>query len=147
MTLVRAAGKLRSSEFVSFGRPPHPSLLPCTIGFSASSSLPLLQAMGSTEAGNVFSNPVPPGKNEIGSPGLPWGFEARIVDRHGVEMPDGESGEVLIRGAALIRGYYKDPEGNVGGSRLRRMATYGRPRLSGRRRLFLRCRKVQGISN
>jgi len=43
--------------------------------------LPLLQAMGSTEGGNVFSNPLPPGMNKIGSPGLPWGFEARIVDR------------------------------------------------------------------
>ena len=46
-------------------------------------NLPLLQAMGSTEGGNVFSNPVPPGKNKIGSPGLPWGFETRIVDRRG----------------------------------------------------------------
>ena len=43
--------------------------------------LPLIQAMGSSEGGNVFSNPVPPGTNKIGSPGLPWGFEARIVDR------------------------------------------------------------------
>ena len=33
------------------------------------------------EAGNVFSNPVPPGVNKIGSPGLPWGFETRIVGR------------------------------------------------------------------
>jgi amino acid adenylation domain-containing protein len=76
-------------------------------------SLPLLQAMGSTEGGNVFSNPVPPGKNKIGSPGLPWGFEARIVDREGVDVPQGESGEVLLRGAALMRGYYKDPEGTA----------------------------------
>jgi acyl-CoA synthetase (AMP-forming)/AMP-acid ligase II len=43
--------------------------------------LPLIQAMGSTEAGNIFSNPVPPGRNKIGSPGLPWGFETRIVNR------------------------------------------------------------------
>jgi acyl-CoA synthetase (AMP-forming)/AMP-acid ligase II len=32
--------------------------------------LPLIQAMGCTELGNIFSNPVPPGKNKIGSPGL-----------------------------------------------------------------------------
>ncbi len=70
----------------------------------------LVQAMGSSEAGNVFSNPLPPGENKIGSPGVPWGFEARIVDRAGVDLPPGESGEVLIRGAALMQGYYKQPE-------------------------------------
>jgi len=75
--------------------------------------LPLLQAMGSTEGGNVFSNPVPPSKNKIGSPGLPWGFETRIVDRHGVDVAFGEAGEVLIRGRALMRGYYKDAEGTA----------------------------------
>ena len=76
-------------------------------------NLPLLQAMGSTEGGNVFSNPLPPGKNKIGSPGLPWGFESRIVDRDGADVPSGESGEVLLRGSALMKGYYKDPEGTA----------------------------------
>jgi amino acid adenylation domain-containing protein len=75
--------------------------------------LPLIQAMGSTEAGNVFSNPVPPGTNKIGSPGLPWGFETQIVDRDGAEVPAGEPGEVLIRGDGMMQGYYKDPEGTV----------------------------------
>ena len=75
--------------------------------------LPLLQAMGSTEGGNVFSNPQPPAKNKIGSPGLPWGFETRIVDREGADVPPGESGEVLLRGAGLMSGYYKDSEGTA----------------------------------
>src|SRR5271165_2306496 len=75
--------------------------------------VPLLQAMGSTEGGNVFSNPLPPRKNKIGSPGLAWGFETRIVDRDGVEVPAGESGEVLLRGPALMRAYYKDAEGTA----------------------------------
>jgi amino acid adenylation domain-containing protein len=74
-------------------------------------NLPLIQAMGSTEGGNVFSNPVPPGVNKIGSPGLPWGFEARIVDREGADVLRGESGEVILRGAGLMRAYYKDAEG------------------------------------
>ncbi|PWU05653.1 MAG: hypothetical protein C5B47_08695, partial [Verrucomicrobia bacterium] len=75
--------------------------------------LPLLQAMGSTEGGNVFSNPVPPGENKIGSPGLPWGFETRIVDREGADVPAGEPGEVLLRGEGLMKEYYKDPEGTA----------------------------------
>lgn len=73
--------------------------------------LPLLQAMGSTECGNVFSNPVPPAANKIGSPGLVWGFESRIVDRHGADVPQGEPGEVLLRGEGLMQGYHKDREG------------------------------------
>ncbi len=71
--------------------------------------LPLIQAMGSSEAGNVFSNPVPPGTNKIGSPGLAWGFETKIVGRQGEELPAGEPGEVLIRGDGMMQGYYKDP--------------------------------------
>ncbi|MFZ0210539.1 MAG: AMP-binding protein, partial [Roseiarcus sp.] len=75
--------------------------------------LPLIQAMGSSEAGNVFSNPVPPGTNKIGSPGLPWGFETKIVGREGEELPAGEAGEVLIRGEGMMHGYYKDPAGTT----------------------------------
>ena len=75
--------------------------------------LPLLQAMGSTEAGNIFSNPLPPRENKIGSPGVPWGFEARIVDGSGADVREGDSGEVLLRGTALMSGYYKDPEGTA----------------------------------
>src|SRR5208283_3149569 len=70
----------------------------------------LIQAMGSTEAANVFSNPLPPGENKIGSAGLPWGFDAKIVGREGVELPPGEPGEVLVRGSAMMQGYYKEPE-------------------------------------
>ena len=53
---------------------------------------------------------MPPGENKIGSPGLPWGFETRIVNREGVELPSGEPGEVLLRGPAMMQGYYKEPE-------------------------------------
>lgn len=73
----------------------------------------LIQAMGCSEGGNVFSNPLPPGKNKIGSPGFPWGFEARIVDREGVDVPEGEPGEVLLQGDGLMQGYYKDPAGTA----------------------------------
>jgi len=71
--------------------------------------LPLIQAMGCSEGGNVFSNPVPPGANKIGSPGLPWGFETRIVNREGQDLPPNEPGEVFLRGPAMTTGYYKDP--------------------------------------
>jgi amino acid adenylation domain-containing protein len=78
--------------------------------FLAKFPLLLIQAMGSSEGGNIFSNPLPPGENKIGSPGLPWGFEVKVVDRDGVELPPGEPGEMLIRGEALTSAYYKEPE-------------------------------------
>ena len=71
--------------------------------------LPLIQAMGSTEAGIIFSNPVPPGTNKVGSLGQPWGFEVRIVNGEGADLPPGEPGEILLRGSAITPGYYKDP--------------------------------------
>jgi acyl-CoA synthetase (AMP-forming)/AMP-acid ligase II/acyl carrier protein len=73
----------------------------------------LIQAMGSTETGSPFSNPLPPGENKIGSPGLPWGFETKIVNRDGAELPVGEPGEVLMRGDGMMQGYYKDPLGTA----------------------------------
>ncbi|HTU33736.1 MAG TPA: AMP-binding protein, partial [Candidatus Acidoferrum sp.] len=57
-------------------------------------NLLLIQAMGCSEGGNVFSNPQPPRANKIGSPGLPWGFETKIIDRQGNEVPAGEPGAV-----------------------------------------------------
>ena len=62
------------------------------------------------EGGNVFSNPVPPAQNKIGSPGLPWGFEARIVDRDGVECRQANRAKYFCAGDGMMQGYYKDPE-------------------------------------
>ena len=78
--------------------------------FLAKFPLLLIQAMGSSEGGNIFSNPLPPLENKIGSPGLPRGFEVKIVDRNGVEVPDDEPGEMLIRGEAMSCAYFKEPE-------------------------------------
>ncbi len=79
--------------------------------FADKFNLVLIQAMGSSEAGNVFSNPLPPRKNKIGSPGLPWGFETKIISRDGVEVQAGEPGEVLLRGDGMMQGYHNDPDG------------------------------------
>jgi acyl-CoA synthetase (AMP-forming)/AMP-acid ligase II len=46
--------------------------------------------------------------NTVGRP-IP-GVELRIVDDDGRALPDGQSGEVLVRGYTVMRGYLDDPE-------------------------------------
>ena len=66
--------------------------------------------MGSTEAGGaIFSNPLPPAERKAGSPGIPWGFECRLLDENGSELPALHTGEIQIRGSSVMKGYYRDP--------------------------------------
>jgi fatty-acyl-CoA synthase len=44
----------------------------------------------------------------IGIPGFDW--ECRIVDVEGRDLPDGEAGELLVKGPGVMKEYYKDPE-------------------------------------
>jgi crotonobetaine/carnitine-CoA ligase len=57
-----------------------------------------------------------PGKYPIGSCGRPWiDFEARLVDDDDADVPEGESGELIMRprgGLPLVR-YYNDPEASA----------------------------------
>jgi long-chain acyl-CoA synthetase len=62
-----------------------------------------------TESASVaFCNP--PEKRKFGSIGLPCHVEARVVDRDGRILSDGEAGEILFRGVNVMRAYYKSPE-------------------------------------
>ena len=53
---------------------------------------------------------VKPGSIGWPAPSLPTPTEVRIVDDAGNEAPVGVVGEIVVRGPALTRGYYKDPE-------------------------------------
>jgi len=51
------------------------------------------------------------GETRPGSIGFPvWGVEVRIVDENGSDVPEGELGEIAIRGHVVMKGYYKRPE-------------------------------------
>jgi len=39
--------------------------------------------------------------------------EIRVIDTEGNEVPDGEAGELIVRGPYTIRGYYNAPETNA----------------------------------
>lgn len=73
----------------------------------------VLNAYGLTEtSGGAFVNP--PGKIVIGSVGPPLpGVEAKIVDPQPVEDGGPAAGEIAIRGAIVMKGYWNRPEVNA----------------------------------
>jgi acyl-CoA synthetase (AMP-forming)/AMP-acid ligase II len=94
-------------------------------GRSASSPLPpeqhkafeqrfgvsVIEAMGLTECASVaFANPLDPARRKYGTPGRPLGLAARVVAPDGRALGQGASGEIQLRGANVMLGYYKAPE-------------------------------------
>ncbi len=74
-------------------------------------SVPIIETMGLTEtAAQILSNPMPPAAAKYGSPGVAVGNEAKVIDEHGNACLAGVAGELMIRGANVMHGYYKNLE-------------------------------------
>ena len=72
---------------------------------------PLIETMGLTEtAAQILANPMPPNRRKVGSPGLPYGNEVKVVGPEGDDMPTGSIGEVLVRGSNVMKCYHQAPE-------------------------------------
>jgi len=54
----------------------------------------------------------PDQRRRPGSCGLPIGNEMRVVDEEDREVPDGELGEIVLRGENILKGYYKNDAAN-----------------------------------
>jgi acyl-CoA synthetase (AMP-forming)/AMP-acid ligase II len=75
---------------------------------------PVLEAYAMTEAAHqMTSNPLPPAKRIPGSVGVGQGVEVRIVDADGRALPQGQEGEICIRGANVTAGYLNNPAANA----------------------------------
>jgi len=73
--------------------------------------IPIIETMGLTETGaQILSNPMPPARRKIGSPGIAVGNEVIIADETQAEVARGTTGEILIRGANVMKGYLHQPE-------------------------------------
>jgi oxalate---CoA ligase len=73
---------------------------------------PVLEAYGMTEAAHqVASNPLPPLPHKPGTVGL--GTEVSIIDENGRHLDRTCSGEVVVRGPNVMRGYRNNPEANA----------------------------------
>ncbi|MFT3816350.1 MAG: acyl--CoA ligase [Rubrivivax sp.] len=75
---------------------------------------PLIEAYGMTEATHqMCSNPLPPGERKPGSVGLAAGPEVAVMGEQGRLLPRGETGEIVIRGANVTRGYENNEAANA----------------------------------
>jgi malonyl-CoA/methylmalonyl-CoA synthetase len=69
----------------------------------------LLERYGMTELGMVLSNTLD--RRVPGHVGVPMpGMQVRIVDDDGHDVPDGEQGELLVRGPQVFAGYWQRPD-------------------------------------
>lgn len=77
--------------------------------------VPFLEAYGMTEAApQIASNRLPPGERRPGSVGRAAGPDVAIMDEAGNLLPPGETGEVVVQGANVMRAYENNAEANRG---------------------------------
>jgi long-chain acyl-CoA synthetase len=81
--------------------------------FEGKFGIPLIEGYGLTEAAPVVSvNPIDGVRKPL-SVGLPLpGVEVRVVDDSGSEVPQGQVGELAVRGPNVMKGYHNRPEDN-----------------------------------
>jgi acyl-CoA synthetase (AMP-forming)/AMP-acid ligase II len=79
------------------------------IAFEQRFGIGVVETMGLTETvAPSFSNPLDAGRRKLGAVGRASGCEARVIDAGLKPLPDGQTGEIAIRGPNVMRGYYKD---------------------------------------
>ena len=85
--------------------------LPLKREFEARFGCPMHHGYGMTEyAGSMFITRVERPRDDASAGELNDGCEVRIVDAAGADVRPGEVGEIWIRGAGLMLGYYRAPE-------------------------------------
>lgn len=96
-------GSRRLRLCISAGEP-----LPAHVGqaWKERFGVDIVNGVGSTEMGHMFLTNLP-GAVEYGTSGLPVeGYDVRLVDPHNNAVPDGEVGELLVRGPTAAAGYW-----------------------------------------
>ena len=82
-------------------------------GLESMFSVPVIESYGMTEAAHqMASNPLPPQSRKPGSVGLAAGPEVCVLDDDNEQLPQGEIGEISIKGANVTSGYESNPSAN-----------------------------------
>jgi long-chain acyl-CoA synthetase len=80
-------------------------------GFEEAFECELLEGYGLSETSPVASSNHPGRPRKAGSIGTPLReVEIRVVDENDQEVPQGEVGEIVIRGHNVMKGYWENPE-------------------------------------
>ncbi len=100
-----------SIETLRFARSCSSALSPALLERAeAAYGVPMLEAYGMTEASHqMASNPLPPGERIPRSVGLATGTEIAVAAAGGALLPEGQAGEVVIRGPGVMSGYVANP--------------------------------------
>ena len=103
------AAKLRFIRSSSASLPPQ-----VMVELEAVFGAPVIESYGMTEATHqMASNPLPPRARKPGAVGVAAGPEVAIMDDDGALLPQGDIGEVVIRGPNVTPGYDNNPSANV----------------------------------
>lgn len=77
--------------------------------FRQKTSVPIIPVWGSTETTGIALANHPNEHMPAGSVGKPCAYyEAKIVDENDNELPDGEIGEMIFKGLAVVKGYHEE---------------------------------------
>ena len=105
---VLARRKLRFIRSSSASLPPQ-----VMKSLEAAFGCPVIESYGMTEASHqMASNPLPPAPRKPGSVGIAAGPEVAIMDLDGKLLPRGHTGEIVIRGENVTKGYANNPKAN-----------------------------------
>ncbi len=112
-SVLGIADRIRDSRSLRFVRSSSASLPPKVMAdLEKLFESPVIEAYGMTEAAHqMASNPL--SRQKPGKVGLPAGPEVMVVDDHGEPLPPGSTGEIVIRGENVTRGYLHNDAANL----------------------------------
>ncbi|HEX6189624.1 MAG TPA: long-chain-fatty-acid--CoA ligase [Pyrinomonadaceae bacterium] len=80
--------------------------------FEKTFNCPVIEGYGLSESTCRSTFNPPDERRRPGSCGLSIGNEMKVVDEDDREVPDGELGEIVLRGENILKGYFRNPDAN-----------------------------------